>query len=295
MKILWIGFGKMGEPMAGRVAAIGHDVTIHDANAGRMAAAVSQGLKTTDDLFASAAEADVVISSLPNDAVVIAVLGNAGGLVAGMRSGTLLIDTSTISVAASATVQETAARQGVSYVRAPVSGTVDAASSGRLTSLISGPQAVLDAASDIVRAYSATVLPMGDGEQARVMKLAINLMVTTVVTSLSEAFALCRRGGIDTTAALRAFGESAVGTPHLRAKAAALEKGDFTPSFTVTQICKDMKLITEAARDLGVPLMVGGAVDQIMTATAAAGLGEEDYVACAKVVARLAGLADAPA
>lgn len=292
MKILWIGFGKMGEPMAGRVAAAGYDVTIYDASAERMAAAASQGLATTTDPRASAAGVDAIISSLPNDSVVAAMLGSAEGVTASMKPSSLLIETSTISVAASVKVQEMALQRGVSYVRAPVSGTIDAAAAGRLTSLLSGPQEALAAAGHVVGAYSTTVLAMGDGEQARVMKLAINLMVTTVITSLAEAYALCRKGGIDPATALRAFGESAVGTPHLRAKASALEHGNFTASFSVAQICKDMKLITEAARDLGVPLMVGGAVDQIMTATAAAGLEEEDYVACAKVVSRLAGLAD---
>ncbi|MDF8357651.1 NAD(P)-dependent oxidoreductase [Ensifer adhaerens] len=292
MNILWIGFGKMGEPMAGRLAAAGYRVIVHDASAERMATAAAQGFAPAKDPRAYAGEADIVICSLPNDAVVTAVLGIAEGLVAGMKPSTLLIDTSTISVAASAKVQEAAARQGVLYVRAPVSGTVDAAAAGRLTSLISGPQEALALATDIVRTYSAAVVVVGDGDKARVMKLAINLMVTTVVASLAEAYALCCKGGIDPAIALKAIGDSAVGTPHLRAKASALDTGDFKPSFTVAQICKDMTLISDAARGLGVPLLVGGAVDQIMTASAAAGFGDEDYIACTKIVSRLAGLTD---
>lgn len=289
MNVLWIGFGKMGEPMAARVADAGFSVAVRDASEARLAAASARGLAVAhgDD---AAAKAEVIVTSLPNDEVAIAVLGNPDGLLSKAARSTLLIDTSTISVAASERVQQVAALHGLDYVRAPVSGTVDAAGEGRLTSIVSGSEEALARARKVVEAYSAKVLPVGDQEQARVMKLAINLMVTTMVASLAEAYALCRKADIDPETALRAIGDSAVGSPHLRFKADSIIRGDYRPTFTVTQIRKDMKLISELARDLGVPLLVGAAVDQIMTATDAAGLSAEDYVACAKLVSQLAGL-----
>lgn len=292
MKILWIGFGKMGEPMALRAAAAGFELTVFDASKTRMAAAASHGLATARDAGEAAAAADAIVSSLPNDAAALAVLGSTEGILAKARRSAVLIETSTISVAASAEVARIAATRDVAYVRAPVSGTVDAAAEGRLTSILSGPDEAQARARTLVESYSAKLMPVGETEQARVMKLAINLMVTTLIASLAEAYALCRKGGIDPTTALRAIGDSAIGSPHLRFKAASLERGDFSPTFTVSQIRKDMRLINEAGRDLGVPLIVGAAVDQIMTATDAVGLSEEDYVACAKLVAQLAGLAE---
>lgn len=290
MKILWIGFGKMGEPMAARAAAAGFDLAVYDASEIRLSAAAARGFAVSREPNAAVEHADVIVSSLPNDDAVLAVLANPAGILGKAGPAALLIETSTISTTASAAVQRVATQFGVAYVRAPVSGTVDAAAEGRLTSIVSGPDAALAKARKIVEAYSAKVLPVGDAEQARVLKLAINLMVTTLVASLGEAYALCRKGGIDPTVALRAIGDSAIGSPHLRFKADSLERGDFSPTFTVTQIRKDMRLIGDAGRALGVPLLVGAAVDQIMTATDAAGFSDEDYVACAKLVSQLAGL-----
>ncbi len=132
---------------------------------------------------------------------------------------------------------------------------------------------------------------MGDAEQARVMKLAVNLMVTTLVASLGEAYALCTKGGIAPKAALDAISASAIGSPHLKFKADALERLDFTPTFTVAQMRKDLKLISDGARALSVPVLLGATVEQIMAATEASGFGDEDYLACAKVIAGLSGLA----
>ncbi len=124
------------------------------------------------------------------------------------------------------------------------------------------------------------------------MKLAVNLMVNSLMVSLSEAFAFCRKGDVAPEVALDAICNSAIGSPHLRFKADQILRQDFAPTFTVAQTRKDMRLITEAGRGLGVPLLLGAVVEQVFTASDGSGLAEEDYIACAKVIARLSGLAD---
>lgn len=287
MNILWIGYGKMGEPMAQRVAAAGHVLQVAEMSAARREAARAHGFAVVEAV--AAADADLIVTSLPNDAAVHAVLAARDGVLAHASPGTVLIETSTVSTGASVAVAAAATEAGVGYVRAPVSGSVAAAANGALTSFVSGPAAALERARPVIGAYASTLVEVGDAEQARVMKLAINLMVTTLVASLGEAYALCVKGGIAPAVALEAIGASAIASPHLRLKAAALARRDFAPTFTVAQMRKDLKLIGDGARALNVPVLLGAAVEQLMCAADAFGYGDEDYVACARVVATMAG------
>jgi 3-hydroxyisobutyrate dehydrogenase-like beta-hydroxyacid dehydrogenase len=218
------------------------------------------------------------------------VLASPTGALAHARRGATLIETSTISVAASRAVAEAAASRGIVYLRAPVSGTVGAASSGGLSSFVSGSPEALEKAKPLVECWAKKIIPVGSDEQARVMKLAVNLMVDTLIVSLSEAFAFCRKGGVDPAVAIDGICGSAIASPHLAFKAQSLLREDFAPTFTVAQTRKDLKLIGEEARDLGVPLLLGAAVEQIMTATEGAGFGEQDYVVCGKLIQQLSGL-----
>ena len=290
MNIVWLGFGKMGEPMAIRVAAAGHTLQVFDISDERRAAARAQNLEVSGSFEEPVSRADVIVSSLPNDSAALQVLAGDGSALMHARPGTLLIETSTISVSASAAIAKTVASRQLGYLRAPISGSVTAAANGTLTTFISGPEAVIEQARPIVSAYASTIRVVGDAEQALVMKLAVNLMVTTLVASLGEAYALCTKGGIAPKVALDAITASAIGSPHLKFKADALERRDFTPTFTTVQMRKDLKLISDGARELNVPVLLGAAVEQLMSATEACGFGGEDYIACAKVIAGLSGL-----
>jgi 3-hydroxyisobutyrate dehydrogenase-like beta-hydroxyacid dehydrogenase len=290
MNVVWLGFGKMGEPMAARVAAAGHIVHIFEINEERRAAARARNLLVVESLDEAMAHADVIVSSLPNDAAALQILAGEGSALRHAKAGALLIETSTITVSASALIANSAVGQEIGYLRAPISGSVAAAANGTLTTFVSGPETVVERARPIVSAWAATIRVVGDAEQARVMKLAVNLMVTTLVASLGEAYALCTKGGIAPKAALEAISASAIASPHLKSKADALERLDFTPTFTVAQMRKDLKLISDGARELGVPILLGVTVEQIMAASEACGFGDEDYVACAKVIAGLSGL-----
>ncbi|WP_275691445.1 NAD(P)-dependent oxidoreductase [Paraburkholderia sp. Cy-641] len=289
MNIVWLGFGKMGEPMAARVAAAGHALRVFDISEGRRAAARSRSMSVVESLEGALAQADAIVSSLPHDAAALHLLTGEGGALRHAKPGVLLIETSTISVSASVAVANSAAAREMGYLRAPISGSIAAAANGTLTTFVSGPLAVIEHAWPIVSAWASTIRVVGDAEQARVMKLAVNLMVTTLVASLGEAYALCTKGGIAPKAALDAISASAIGSPHLKFKADALERLDFTPTFTVAQMRKDLKLISDGARELSVPVLLGAAVEQIMCATEASGFGDEDYLACAKVIAGLSG------
>jgi len=290
MNILWIGYGKMGRPMGASVGKRGHRIAVLDPGVEQRAGAVADGLELATDARAAAEAAELIFASLPNDEACIAALTGAEGALAHASRGAILIETSTISVAASGRIAEAAEARGVAYLRAPVSGTVGAAATSKLTTFVSGPSEALEHAREAMSAYAGKILHVGSDEQARVMKLAVNLMVVTLMVSLSEAYSLCRKGGVDPAIAIDAICNSAIGSPHLTFKANALLHEDFTPTFTITQTRKDMRLIVEAARDLAAPILLGGAVEQVFTAGAGMGFADEDYIACGKVIARLAGI-----
>lgn len=275
--------------MAGRVAASGHVVSVLDVSEGRAKLAVANGLRGAKDIAAASA-ADVVVSSLPNDIAAIEALAGADGVLRHLRPASLLIDTSTISLAASDAISRAAELANVAYVCAPVSGSTGAAASGALTSFVSGAPEAVAKAEAVLSTYSSRIVPVGLEGQARIMKLAVNLMVTTLVVSLAEANAMCRKAGIESKVALDAICSSAVSSPHLRFKADYLARDDFTPTFTVSQIRKDTKLIVDSARELGVPLLLGGVVDQVMTAAESVGFADDDYLSCSKIVAQLSGI-----
>lgn len=290
LAVLWVGYGKMGRPMCDRVAAASHRVSVIDTGASQREDAAKSGLMVVDDAQNAAASTDVIVTSLPHDHAFREVLVGSSGLLAACRRGTVLIDTSTISVQASREVSEAAASGGIAYVRAPVSGTVVAAANGSLSSFVSGPDEALARAAAIIHCYARTVIPVGLDEQARVVKLAVNLMVHTLMVSLSEAYALCRKGGVAPKVAIDAICASAIASPHLNLKADCLFREDFTPTFTVTQTRKDLRLVNQEARDLGVPVFLGAAIEQVLAAAESSGMGELDYIAHGKLIAQLSGL-----
>lgn len=289
MKVMWTGYGKMGTLMAERVRNAGHEVTVHDISEERRQAARAAGFFVTDNM-ASASDADLIVSSLPHDMAVASTLRGTTGVLAYASPGATLLETSTISLKQSAFVDTEARERGVGYVRAPVSGSVAAARDGRLSAFASGPAADLVRVAPVLESFARTVLHAGSSDEARVLKLAINLMVATQAASLAEAHALAVRGGVSPAVVLNAISASAISSPHLASQCQRLAEGDLTPTFTVNQMLKDLGLVADAARALGVPVWVSGAAQQLLVATEASGLGERDYISCVGRLAELAGL-----
>ncbi|MES2974836.1 MAG: NAD(P)-dependent oxidoreductase [Pseudomonadota bacterium] len=283
-----IGVGKMGLPMALHLRAAGHAVTVSDPDSERIALAVAQGLAAAPDTARAIAGAEVVLSSLPHDAALRAV----GQQVAGAaKAGLVYIDTSTASQQASADVAALCAAAGVHYLRCTVSGNNKMAEAAQLTVMASGPREAYDRMLPLLKAFGPNHFYLGAAEEARLMKLVVNLMIAQTSAMLSEALALGRKGGLDWQDMWQVLGASAVASPILKAKSAQLALRDFTPTFTVEQMLKDLDLILEAGRRTHVPLAQTALTHQLMHAALAQGDGLDDYAAIIKAVERSAGLA----
>lgn len=288
----WIGLGKLGLPMAARLSAGGYAVTGYDRSPDRARMAVDRGISAAQSMAEAAEGSGVVFVSLPDDrALRSAVLGD-GALLSHLAPGTILVETSTVSVHASEAVAQRAAALDVTYLRAPVSGNPVSAEAGQLAALVSGPREAFAAVEPMVATFCHARTWLGSAEQARYAKLAINLMIAVSAGMMAEALALARRGDIGWRDMLSLMENSAVGSPMVKYKCAPLRERDFTSTFSGRQMAKDLDLILECTRAAGVPAPLAAQMRETYTGIIAAGDGDHDYIATVRHEERLAGLAD---
>lgn len=287
MKVAVIGVGKMGLPMARHLRAAGHAVVVYDRSEAARSQAQRAGLEPAAGLAQAVDGAEVVLSSLPHDAALVEV---AQEVAARAAAGTVYVDTSTVSLAASAEAAAACARRGVAHVRATVSGNNKMAEAAQLTVMASGPEAAYARVKPLLAVFGPNQFYLGAGEQARLMKLIVNLMIAATSGMLSEALALGEKGGLDWRQMWDVIGASAVGSPIVKAKSVQLRERDYSPTFTVEQMQKDVGLILQAGAALQVPLALTAGVGQLLQAAAAQGDADLDYAAVIRAVARSAGL-----
>lgn len=290
MRIAFIGAGKMGLPMARHLMAAGHQLVVHDSSPPAQTAARAAGLSVAATLAAAVADSEVVISSLPHDEALLAV---AAKLVAAAGPGNIYVDTSTVSLQASAAVAADCAARGIAHVRATVSGNNKMAELAQLTVMASGPREAYERVAPLLKLFGPALFYLGETEQARLMKLVINLMIAATSGMLAEALTLGEKGGLDWRQMWDVINASAVGSPIVKAKSVQLRERDYTPTFTVEQMQKDVGLILQAGAQLQVPLALTASVGQLLRAAAAQGDAELDYAAVIRAEARSAGLAPA--
>jgi 3-hydroxyisobutyrate dehydrogenase-like beta-hydroxyacid dehydrogenase len=272
--ILFVGVGKMGLPMASHLAKAGHGVTVFDLSPERRALAAGLGLPMAADLATALASAPLVFSSLPDDKALAAV---AEAVAAQARAGAIWVDTSTVSPEASAAAAARAGARGVACLRAPVSGNNTMAERAALTVFASGPRAAYERIEPLFAAWGPQRFYLGAAEEARYAKLAVNLLIVGTSTMLAEALALGERGGLEWQALWNVVEASAAASPIVKAKAPALRNGDYTPTFTVAQMQKDVSLIRAAAQALGVATPVTDTAARALDAAAARGDTGDDY------------------
>lgn len=287
MQLHFIGVGKMGLPMALHLRHSGATISVSDFDAARCALAAEQGLSVAPDTAQALQRADGVFSSLPHDAALLKV---AEQVAAHARSGTFWVDTSTVSLGASAQAAQLCADAGIEHVRTTVSGNNKMAEAAQLTVLASGPRTAYDQVLPLLQRWGPNQFYLGDAEQARLMKLVINLMIAQTSAMLGEALTLGRKGGLDWHDMWRVMGASAVASPIVKAKSAQLAERDFSATFTVNQMIKDLDLILGAASSHQVPLPQTALTRQLMDAARAHGDADADYAAIIKAVERSAGL-----
>lgn len=266
-RIAWLGLGLIGLPMASRLAAAGCKVSGFDVNPERMKLASQRGISVAASAASALEGAQFVFTSMPNEKVFVEVLS-------GLRTNATVIDTSTVGPQASAKV---ATALKAPYLRAPISGSVGHAESGQLTTFVSGPRPAFDAATDAFKAYTRAQFWVGEGEEARYAKLAVNLMVAVTAGMMKEALALGTKGGISWEKMLELISESVVASPVVKYKLDPVKKHDYTPTATTSLVLKDVDLMVAAAKAEGIELPLATIMQQLFRRAAEQGFAERDF------------------
>ena len=290
MTLGWIGLGKMGSPMSRHLASAGHEMHVYDPTPEARAALEDAGAHIEADAIAVAEAAPIVFLSIPNDAVLRSLVLGPAGLAAAMKPGAILVETSTVSPGASAEVGRALAAAGVLYLRAPLSGSTATAEAGKLTVLTSGDEAAYGRVAPLLGAFSARQFYLGPGEEARFLKLAINMLVGATSSLLAEALTFGQKGGLSVDQMLEVICESAVASPLIAYKRAMLSSRDYTPAFTVEQMIKDFDLVIDTARDEQVPVFLISLIRQQYEAARAQGRGDKDFFVLLEQYEAMAGL-----
>jgi 3-hydroxyisobutyrate dehydrogenase-like beta-hydroxyacid dehydrogenase len=289
-RIGWIGLGKMGEPMARHLRAAGHDLTVWNRTAAKADWLTAAGAVLATSPAEVAKGAGVVFAMLADDAALRAALLGAGGAVAAMDPGAVLVEMSTVSPGVSEELVMACAERSVGYLCAPVSGSVAFAEGAKLTVLASGPAETYAAVLPLLQTLSARQVHVGLGCEARVMKLALNMMVGLTAAMVGEALALGQKNGLSRDVMLEVIGASAVASPLVSYKVAMLRTRDYAPAFEARMMAKDFDLALGLAHGSGVPMPMTAQVREGFSAMIAGGDGDADFFKYVELTARLAGL-----
>jgi 3-hydroxyisobutyrate dehydrogenase len=298
-RIGWIGAGRMGTPMAERLIRAGHDVTVWNRTAAKAEPLAKLGARIAGSA-AELAACDVVFSIVSTGKDLAEVyLGPAGVMSAkGKRPG-VLVDCSTIGVEESADIRKRLAAAGCQYVAAPVSGNAKVIVAGRLSAVASGPADAFARVEPLIKVFAPNgVSYVGEGELARVCKIAHNVMLGVVIENLIEITLLAAKMGVPRHAFLAFINNSVMGSAFTRYKSPALVNLDWTTTFTPELLRKDLDLGLELGREMEVPMPVTAAAREMLqahigrarTLPDADKVLAADFAALAETMAQAAGM-----
>jgi 3-hydroxyisobutyrate dehydrogenase-like beta-hydroxyacid dehydrogenase len=271
-----IGLGNMGTAIGERLLEAGWGLVVHNRSPEKARPLADSGATVAASAGELAADVDIVLTSLADDDALEAV---AAAVASAARPGTVLVDLSTVSPAASARVAALAEQASLLYLRAPVSGNPAVVRAGNLVFIVSGPQEAREQAEPVLLAIGRAVHGVGDGEQARIVKLAINLVIAGLAQLMAEALVLGEASGVSRAALLESMGDSAVGAPFVKYKTEPLLRDDYSATFTTSLMEKDLDLVLDAAEAAGVHLPVAGELKAHVRAAIEAGYGDDDFMA----------------
>jgi 3-hydroxyisobutyrate dehydrogenase-like beta-hydroxyacid dehydrogenase len=292
MNIAFLGLGGMGGGMARNLIKHGHTVIAWNRSPGPAEALHAQGAEIAATPAAAARGAEIAITMLADDAAVESVTLGENGLAGGLVKGAAHVSMSTISVALSERLATAHAERGQRFVAATVFGRPDAAQAGKLFIAVAGAADVVERVRPALDAIGQRSFVIGDTPaQANLLKLTGNFLITCVIESLAEAFALTAKGGIETSKVYEFLTETLFAAPVYKTYGEIISAGRFSPAgFKMALGQKDNRLVQLAAEKLAVPLPFAGIVRDRFLAALAHGDGELDWSAIAKRAAEDAGV-----
>src|SRR5919108_80116 len=286
----FIGLGIMGRPMAKNLIRAGYPLVIHSRSRGPVDDVVKAGARAASSPKEVASQCDVLVTMLPNSPDVEQVTLGKDGIIEGAKSGLIFVDMSTISPIVSQKIGKALAAKGVKMLDAPVSGGEKGAIDAALSIMVGGDKAVFDSVLPIFQAMGKTITLLGPLGSGGFTKLANQIIVAGNLTALAEALTLARKAGLDRELTLTAFAGGLAGSRCLEQKRPNYVGDTYNPGFKIDLHYKDLGLILEAARALGVPLPATAVVQELFNALRVRGGGGLDHSGVITLLEDLAGL-----
>ncbi len=273
MRVGFIVLGIMGRGMVGNLLKKGFDVTVYNRTVERTAPFREQGAAVARSIGEVGRTADVVGLCVTDGAAVEAV---AAELLPALRAGQLVVDHSTISPEQTRRLAERLAQSGAEWLDAPVTGGDRGAAAGTLTIMVGGSAEGFAAIGAYLEAVGKKIVHVGGSGQGQLVKLVNNFIGGVALAGAAEGLLLGLRGGVALGTMMEVLSAGSAASVSLQLLADRLGRGDFQPGFSLANRLKDMDLAMEAARSLGAPLPVGGAVAELFRERRVAGEGDLD-------------------
>jgi 2-hydroxy-3-oxopropionate reductase len=286
-RIGFIGLGIMGKPMAFHLLNAGYPLTVLQSNkaAGEL---VAVGARAADSPKSVAAQSDVVITMLPDSPDVEQVVLGKDGVLEGLRAGGLVIDMSTIAPSVARKIAQAARAQGADALDAPVSGGEVGAKNATLTIMVGGSSAAFERAKPILEKMGKSITHVGEAGAGQITKAANQIIVGVTIAAVSEALLLAAKAGVDPVKVREALMGGFAASRILELHGNRMIQRTFAPGFKIKLHRKDMNIVLNTARELGVVLPMSANVAELMNGLIASGAGELDHSAFVTLLEKLA-------
>ncbi len=289
--VSFIGLGKMGLPMSRNIMQAGFPLTVHNRSRGKVAALAAEGATAAASSAAAATTTDIICLCVPVPDDVETVILGPDGVLAGARSGSLVVDFSTIDPVTNRKVAAALAEQGVGYIDAPVSGGPPGAEAGSLTVMCGGSKADFDRALPVMEAVGEKIVHAGPIGAGSTVKLINQMLVGVNLAGAVEGFVLGAKAGIDPELLLDVVSSASGDSLQLRrCFPDFVFKNSYEPAFSANLLYKDIMLALGIGRELNVRLNLGNLALQAYEEVRNHGLGEQDFAVVAVPLQRLSGV-----
>ena len=276
-----IGLGLMGRPMAANLLKAGHELTVWNRTASRADELVAQGAKRASTPREVAAASEVILTIVSDPPALESVLWGENGVYSGLRRGSAMIESSTVSPGLEKRAATAAAALGAEFLEAPVTGGTWGAEKGELVFMVGGEASTLKRVEPVLGVMGKRWFHLGPVGAGQTVKLAMNLLLDLEVEAFAEALALVTRAGVPGQSLLEVMQSSMGRSPVIDLKGANMLKNEYKPSFPLRLMHKDLGLALDLANQLGVPLPAAAAAREVLSAVKGATTEDVDFSALA--------------
>lgn len=289
-QIGFVGLGIMGRGMSANLLKAGFAVTVWNRTASRMQALVEQGAVAGDNPADVAAKSDIIVICVSDTPDVEAVILGENGVFRGAKVGSLVIDCSSISPHATREIAAKLKTRGVHMLDAPISGGNEGAENGTLSIMVGGPAEQFERATPVFEAMGKAITHVGEQGAGQMVKLVNQILVVVNALAVSEALLFAQAGGLDLHKTLDAVAGGAAGSWMLSNRGPQCIERDWRPGFTIDLQQKDLRLILQAADQMGIPTIATSLIFNLYRTLQAQGLGAEGNHALVKALEKMTGV-----